>query len=193
MTNEFLHFILAIVIIIIAAKAGGYISIRLGQPSVLGELVAGIILGPTVLNMLHVWPIFATDEVLPESLTQMAEIGVILLMFLAGLELEIGELLRSGKVASLAGTLGVVIPLIMGTGTALLFGSQFNEASILAWPFPQRRSASPPRHLLSWAFYAVGLAWPCWVRPFSTTYWLSCYYPSLRLSWVRVVQKPVWL
>lgn len=128
MTTEFLHFILAIVIIIVAAKLGGYISIRLGQPSVLGELIAGLILGPTVLNMLHAWPIFASDEVLPESLTQMAEIGVILLMFLAGLELEIGELLRSGKVAALAGTLGVIIPLLMGIGTALLFGSGTNEA-----------------------------------------------------------------
>lgn len=128
MTNEFLHFILAIAIIIVAAKAGGYISIRLGQPSVLGELIAGLILGPTVLNMLHAWPIFAGDEVLPESLTQMAEIGVILLMFLAGLELEIGELLRSGKVAALAGSLGVIIPLLMGAGTAFLFGSGTNEA-----------------------------------------------------------------
>ncbi len=128
MTNEFLHFILAIAIIIVAAKAGGYISIRLGQPSVLGELIAGIILGPTVLNMLHAWPIFASDEVLPASLTQMAEIGVILLMFLAGLELEIGELLRSGKVASLAGTLGVIIPLVMGAGVAFLFGSSTSEA-----------------------------------------------------------------
>jgi Kef-type K+ transport system membrane component KefB len=127
-TNEFLHFILAIAIIIVAAKLGGLISIRLGQPSVLGELVAGILLGPTVLNMLHVWPIFASDEVLPESLTQMAEIGVILLMFLAGLELEIGELLRSGKVAALAGSLGVIVPLLMGVGTALLFGSGINEA-----------------------------------------------------------------
>jgi Kef-type K+ transport system membrane component KefB len=107
---------------------GGLISIRLGQPSVLGELVAGILLGPTFLNMLHVWPIFAADEVLPESLTQMAEIGVILLMFLAGLELEIGELLRSGKVAALAGSLGVIVPLLMGVGTALLFGSGINEA-----------------------------------------------------------------
>jgi Kef-type K+ transport system membrane component KefB len=127
-TNEFLHFILAIAIIIVAAKLGGLISIRLGQPSVLGELVAGILLGPTFLNMLHVWPIFAADEVLPESLTQMAEIGVILLMFLAGLELEIGELLRSGKVAALAGSLGVIVPLLMGFGTALLFGSGINEA-----------------------------------------------------------------
>lgn len=128
MSSEFLHFILAISIIIIAAKLGGYLSIRLGQPSVLGELVAGIILGPTVLNMLHAWPVFASDEALGESLTLMAEIGVILLMFLAGLELEIGELLRSGKVATLAGTLGVIAPLTLGLGASLMFGYGVNEA-----------------------------------------------------------------
>ncbi len=127
MTSEFLHFILAIVIIIVVAKLSGYISVRLGQPSVLGELIAGLILGPTLLNMLH-WPIFEGDEVLGESLTLMAEIGVILLMFLAGLELELSELLRSGKVAALAGTLGVVIPFASGLLVAIGFGNELNEA-----------------------------------------------------------------
>ena len=57
MSHDFLNFMLAVAIIIVAAKLSGYLSIRLGQPSVLGELMAGLILGPTVLNMLH-WPIF---------------------------------------------------------------------------------------------------------------------------------------
>lgn len=127
MTSEFLHFILAIVIIIVVAKLSGYLSVRLGQPSVLGELIAGIILGPTLLNMLH-WPIFEGDEVLGESLTLMAEIGVILLMFLAGLELELSELLRSGKVAALAGTLGVIIPFASGVLVALGFSNELPEA-----------------------------------------------------------------
>lgn len=127
MTSEFLHFVLAIVIIIVVAKLSGYVSVRLGQPSVLGELIAGIILGPTVLNMLH-WPIFAGDEVLGESITLMAELGVILLMFLAGLELELSELLRSGKVAALAGTLGVLIPFAAGLLVALGFNNETPEA-----------------------------------------------------------------
>lgn len=126
MTSEFLHFVLAIVIVIVVAKLSGYVSIRLGQPSVLGELIAGIILGPTLLNMLH-WPVFEGDEVLGESLTLMAEIGVILLMFLAGLELELSELLRSGKVAALAGTLGVVIPFVSGLLVAMAFGNALPE------------------------------------------------------------------
>ncbi|MFQ5398171.1 MAG: cation:proton antiporter [Anaerolineae bacterium] len=131
MSQEFLNFILALVIIITAAKTGGYLSVRLKQPSVLGELLAGLILGPTLLDMLHAWPVFGGDELLGESLTLMAELGVLLLLMLAGLELHLSELLKSGKVAALAGTLGVVIPLGLGWGTAVLFGAPSSEAMFI--------------------------------------------------------------
>ncbi len=123
----FLNFILAIVIVIVAAKTGGYISNRLGQPAVLGELLAGLLLGPTVLDMLHS-PIFAEAEHLGESITLLAELGVILLMLLAGLELHLPELLRAGKVSALAGVLGVILPLVSGAGVAMLFGVELAEA-----------------------------------------------------------------
>lgn len=128
MAQEFLNFILALVIIITAAKIGGYLSTRLRQPSVLGELLAGLILGPTVLDILHVWPVFGADQHLGESITLLAELGVLLLMMLAGLELHLSELIKSGKVAALAGTLGVIIPLGLGWGTAVLFGIASSEA-----------------------------------------------------------------
>ena len=131
MAHEFLDFILALVIVIIAAKLGGYISNRFRQPSVLGELLAGLILGPTILDMLHS-PLFQSPEILAESLTLLAELGVILLMLLAGLELHLDELLSSGKVAALAGVLGVVVPLGMGYGTALFFGAEETEALFIA-------------------------------------------------------------
>jgi len=128
MTQEFLNFLLALVIIILAAKASGYISTRLGQPAVLGELLAGLILGPTVFDMLHAWPIFHNDELLGEVVTMMGELGVIFLMMLAGLELHLSELLHSGKVAALAGVSGVILPLGLGWGTAVLFGVATTEA-----------------------------------------------------------------
>lgn len=128
MSTEFLNFIAALIIIIVAAKIGGYISNRLGQPAVLGELLVGIILGPTILNMLHVWPMFSEDEHLTESLEMMAEIGVLLLMLLAGLELELSELLKSGKTSSVSGVLGVIVPLVMGWGVSLMFGLSNAEA-----------------------------------------------------------------
>lgn len=128
MDSELLNFLAAGVIVIVAAKLAGYVSVRFGQPSVLGELLAGILLGPTVLNMLGAWPLFAGDEHLAASLTLFAEIGVILLMFLAGLELDLGDLLRSGRVAGLAGTLGVIVPFVGGFATARLLGIETVEA-----------------------------------------------------------------
>lgn len=132
MVEEFLDFILAILIIIIAAKAGGYISTRFRQPSVLGELLAGLILGPTLFDMLHSWPIFHNPEELGHSVALMAELGVVLLMLLAGLELHLEELLRSGKVSALAGVLGVLIPLGMGYGISIAFGLETNAAIFMA-------------------------------------------------------------
>ncbi|MCA9932383.1 MAG: cation:proton antiporter, partial [Anaerolineales bacterium] len=132
MANDFLNFLLSLIIIIVAAKTSGYISTRFKQPSVLGELLAGVILGPTVLDMLHVWPVFhGSEEVLAEFITLMAELGVILLMLLAGLELHLSELLKSGKVSALAGVLGVLVPLGLGWGTAVLFGADSTEGLFL--------------------------------------------------------------
>lgn len=124
MAENFLDVLLALIIVIVAAKASGYISLRLRQPSVLGELLAGVILGPTALNMVHAWPVFQNSQVvLEEFITLMAELGVILLMLLAGLELQLSELMKSGKVAVLAGTSGVILPLGLGWATAVLFGA----------------------------------------------------------------------
>lgn len=132
MENDFLEFILAMVIIIISAKLGGYISTRFNQPSVLGELLAGLLLGPTLLDMLHNWTLlFHHAESLEELLAFMAEIGVILLMLLAGLELHLPDLLNAGKVSALSGILGVLVPLGLGFGAAVLFGAGTNEALFL--------------------------------------------------------------
>lgn len=132
MSHEFLDFLIALVIVISAAKMGGYISARFGQPSVLGELLVGIILGPTILDMVFSWPMFHEPELLSEALTLMAELGVIMLMFLAGLELHLPELLSSGRVSALAGLLGVLVPLVLGYGTAILFDVDASEALFIA-------------------------------------------------------------
>jgi Kef-type K+ transport system membrane component KefB len=132
MSQEFLDFLIALVIVIFAAKMGGYVSTRFRQPSVLGELLVGLVLGPTILNMLFSWPIFHEPELLEEALTLMAELGVIMLMFLAGLELHLSELLSSGKVSALSGILGVLVPLGFGYGTAILFGVESTEALFIA-------------------------------------------------------------
>jgi Kef-type K+ transport system membrane component KefB len=124
--SSFLQFAIALVIIILSAKLGGFISLKLKQPSVLGELLAGLVLGPSILNFLH-WGPF-TDEHLGESIAHLAEIGVLLLMFLAGLDLHLSDLAKSGKVSALAGTLGVLLPLGSGYAAAVAFGFESDQA-----------------------------------------------------------------
>lgn len=132
MESEFLEFILAIVVIIVAAKLGGYLSTRFNQPSVLGELLAGLLLGPTALDMLHSWTlVFHHADTLSELISIMAELGVILLMLLAGLELHLPDLINAGKVSAFSGILGVLLPLGLGYGAAVLFGTSSEEALFL--------------------------------------------------------------
>jgi Kef-type K+ transport system membrane component KefB len=68
-----------------AAKNGGYVAVRLRQPAVLGELLAGLILGPTSIDLLHL-PFVSNPELLPEEISDLAAWGVVFLMCRAGLE-----------------------------------------------------------------------------------------------------------
>jgi len=123
------QFLLALAIIIVAAKGAGYLSTRLGQPAVLGGLLAGLILGPTVLDMLH-WPIFS-DSHLGETIHHLAHLGVLLLMFIAGLEVDFKAMVRAGRPAVLAGTLGVVSPIALGLVAALPFGFDLQQSLLI--------------------------------------------------------------
>ena len=97
--TPFLQLALSLSTILLSAKLAGYISIRLGQPAVLGELIIGIILGPSILNFTHL-P-FITDNHLSEVITEIGQLGVLLLMFLAGLELHLPDLAANTKVSTL--------------------------------------------------------------------------------------------
>jgi Kef-type K+ transport system membrane component KefB len=127
--SVFLQLAFLIAVILLAAKTAGYLSVRLGQPSVLGELLVGILLGPSLLDLLHL-P-FIEGEALGETISEFGELGVLLLMFIAGLELHLDELTRNTKVSAFAGILGVVTPVTLGTGTALLFGFETEAALFL--------------------------------------------------------------
>lgn len=91
-------------IIVIAAKLCGLVARKLKAPQVVGEIVAGLIIGPCVLGWVNQ----------SEFLSQMAEIGVIMLMFSAGLETNLKELLKTGPIATLIACAGVFIPLGLG-------------------------------------------------------------------------------
>lgn len=97
--------IFALILILSAAKVAGFIAERLKQPAVLGELLIGILLGPSLLGLIH------SDA---EILVFLAEVGVILLLFDVGLKSNVDELLTAGKTSSIVAILGVAVPLFLG-------------------------------------------------------------------------------
>ncbi|CAG0932130.1 Na(+)/H(+)-K(+) antiporter GerN [Thermoflexales bacterium] len=119
--SAFLQLTLALAIIILAAKTGGYLAVRLRQPAVLGELLVGLVLGPTIVDLVHL-PFVSDPTLLHEEISDLASLGVVFLMFMAGLEVELDEMLHAGRASLLGGTLGVVVPLFMGAVAALPFG-----------------------------------------------------------------------
>ncbi|GAP07285.1 MAG TPA: cation:proton antiporter [Anaerolinea thermolimosa] len=127
--SPFLQLILSLAVIILAAKAAGYLSTRIGQPSVFGELLIGLILGPSLLDLTHIQII--TDKHLGEVLYELGEVGVLTLMFLAGLELEIDDLTRNTRVSALAGILGVLVPVGMGWLAGRMFQLPSDHAIFL--------------------------------------------------------------
>ncbi len=100
----------------------------MGQPSVLGELLVGIILGPSIINVLNL-PFI--EHELAETVAKLGELGVLLLMFLAGLELHLGEMRKNLRVAAFAGLMGVFWPVLLGWGAGLLFGLDQSAAIFL--------------------------------------------------------------
>jgi Kef-type K+ transport system membrane component KefB len=110
----------ALALVIAAAKIGGWASARLGQPVVLGSLISGLFLGPSVVNVFGV-PYFQSAHV-TQALSELGELGVIFLMFTAGLEIQFSDLVQTRRAALLAGALGVIVPLGLGAAVTLPFG-----------------------------------------------------------------------
>ncbi|MBA2874218.1 cation:proton antiporter [Thermaerobacillus caldiproteolyticus] len=113
--------ILQLAAILFASKLAGDISVRLGQPSVLGKLLIGIVLGPTVLGVVD------NTEILKE----ISQIGVILLMFIAGLETDMDQFKKTGKASTFVGVLGIVVPLSLGYIAGLVIGLSTAQAVFL--------------------------------------------------------------
>jgi Kef-type K+ transport system membrane component KefB len=107
--------LIKLLVILIAAKAGGWVFERLKQPAVLGELIVGILLGPSLFGLLnpaveHGTIAFTSFEII----TFIGEIGVILLLFQVGLESNIYQLLKAGVASTLVACVGVILPVSMG-------------------------------------------------------------------------------
>ena len=119
-----LQVILLLTLVIAAAKTAGALANRVHQPSVFGEILVGLLLGPTLFNVLA-WPVFASpagEAPLIDLVRDLAQVGVLLLMFVAGLETDLVLMRRVGKVAFWSAFGGVVLPMMLGAMTAVAFG-----------------------------------------------------------------------
>jgi len=101
-----------IIIILVAARILGEVFQRIDQPPLVGKLLAGLMIGPSIFRL-----------VLPSTdLNMLSNPAVFFLMFLAGLEMDPREIRRSGRSAIVISIIAFFIPLLSGTCTSLLFG-----------------------------------------------------------------------
>ena len=117
--------LLDLLIVVAAAKLAAELAERLGVPAVLGEIVAGIIVGPSVLGLVEV----SGDRGV--SLAVVAEIGVLLLLVQVGMEMDLAELGRVGRTAMLVATIGVAAPFALGGGAVAALGEPADVAIFL--------------------------------------------------------------
>jgi Na+:H+ antiporter len=110
------HVVLALAAILAGAKLGGDLAERIGQPAVLGELVAGVVLGNLDLFGVTWFRLLTGDA----SINILAQIGVLILLFEVGLESTVRDMLKVGAVAALVAVLGVVTPFALGWGVGAL-------------------------------------------------------------------------
>ena len=104
-------------IIILSAKFFGLVARKCKAPQVVGEIIAGLLIGPCVLNLVQI----------SDSISVFAEIGVVMLMFTTGLGTNLKELIKAGPIATLIATVGVAVPLVGGT---LLYGAFYGFAAV---------------------------------------------------------------
>lgn len=136
-----LYLLIDMAIIIAAARGLGLLVNRIGQPAVVGEILAGILLGPTVLG--RVAPsapgFFFPEEVTSVALTQIANLGLIFFMFLVGLELDPRLMRAQGRRAIQISLSGIIAPFVLGILIGTLLVSINNGGVFLAGtPHPPR-------------------------------------------------------
>jgi len=112
---------LELAVILITAKLFGYLATRIRMPAALGQLVGGIIIGPSILHLVSY----------SEDVHLISELGVVLLLFLAGLETDVEEFKRVGVPAFFVAIGGVAVPFLLGYISALFFGYSKVQALFL--------------------------------------------------------------
>lgn len=127
----FIETIIEVGILLFAAKLMAELFLRLKLPIVLGELIAGMIVGPFALGSFFIVDGQQLIQI-NEHIKVLGEIGAIVILFMAGLEMTPKEFLRGGKAAFTVGTLGVVVPFFAGLAVFGLFGFDALQSMMIA-------------------------------------------------------------
>ena len=114
--------LLDLLIILSVSKLFAELAERVRIPAVLGEIVAGVVIGPSALGLVH------PDAARGVSISLLAEIGVLLLLLQVGMEMDLAELGKVGKASILVAVVGVVVPFGAGIGVGVLFGQSMETA-----------------------------------------------------------------
>jgi Kef-type K+ transport system membrane component KefB len=130
-SSAFLHLMISLGILLFAAKLMAELFHRIKLPMVLGELLAGIIVGPFAIGAL---PIFNGEPlvVLDETLREIGELSAVVILFIAGLEITPREFLRGGAAAFTVGSLGVIVPFFVGFYAFAAFGIEALQSILIA-------------------------------------------------------------
>src|ERR671919_2483717 len=129
--SAFLHVMISLGILLFAAKLFAELFHRIKMPVVLGELLAGIIVGPFALGAL---PFFDGKPlvVLDETVKHIGELAAIVILFIAGLEITPREFLRGGAASFTIGALGVIVPFSVGFVILSMYGLDSFEILLIA-------------------------------------------------------------
>ncbi|WP_245517103.1 MULTISPECIES: cation:proton antiporter [unclassified Mesorhizobium] len=123
-------FVLEVVLLLVVGRGIGELLERLGQPAVMGQLIGGILLGPSLLGWL--WPaaerlVFAGDATQKSMINAIAQLGVLMLLLLTGMETDLRLVRRVGRACFSISAAGVAVPFVLG-----FVAAQFMPASLLA-------------------------------------------------------------
>ncbi|HEY8110749.1 MAG TPA: cation:proton antiporter [Candidatus Nitrosotenuis sp.] len=131
MEGQFVNVIIAVCVLLFAAKLMAELFVRLKLPIVLGELVAGMVVGPFAIGSFFT---INGDSIvrIGGEIKILGEIGAIVILFIAGLEMTPREFIKGGKAAFTVGALGVIVPFFVGFFVFQLFGFQAYQAMLVA-------------------------------------------------------------
>jgi Kef-type K+ transport system membrane component KefB len=124
-TVDLARLLLDLLVVIVAAKLAAEGAERIGVPAVLGEIVAGILIGPSVLGLIDLGGERGV------SLGVLAELGVLLLLVQVGMEMDLAELGRVGRASMTVAVIGVAVPFVAGAGAGVGLGWDTDTAVFL--------------------------------------------------------------